>query len=104
MTDRDKIIEVMAIAIEKAFWADSSSNDLAETALTAYESYIQASGMAVVPVEPTSEMVGRGFNANVEGFCGETWVRGIWAAMLAASPYRKAVVKEASTEGGGRSP
>lgn len=41
---RAEIVEVMAIAIEKAFWADSSSNELAEAALTALE----ASGRAVV--------------------------------------------------------
>lgn len=47
MTDRDAALSVMARAISRLVYRDAY--EAAEQALTAYESHLQASGMAVVP-------------------------------------------------------
>jgi DNA-binding SARP family transcriptional activator len=76
MSDRAKIIEVMARGICRRRLDDNIVGDVSEdeirayvdetwrlfesdasAALTAYESHLQAKGLAVVPVEPTNAML-----------------------------------------------
>lgn len=105
-SDRDKTIEVMARAACKRTcqaerrkfkcwcigWRARTAN--MEAALTAYESHLRASGMAVVPVAYTPQMFEAGDRVlEDDGGPGE-----IWQAMLAASPSGKPVVKEKDDE------
>ena len=100
---RSRILEVMARAMgapvegpEGEKWGEYPPfKRFAELALTAYESHLSAEGMAVVPVEPTAEMVDAGWNQGVPSE--------IWKAMLSASPYGKASMQEASAERAARS-
>lgn len=57
--------------------------------------HLQAEGMAVVPRDATDQMEAAYWRAQGmdRGSCQDTW-----AAMLAASPYGKAVVKEKDNE------
>lgn len=83
MTDRDKIIEMIARGIQKTFQIDASSADMAAVISAA----LQAEGMAVVPRDATDQMEAAYWRAQGmdRGSCQDTW-----AAMLAASPYGKA--------------
>lgn len=102
MTDRSKTLEAMARAIcgkncdaprcscqtnkttQRTCWEISLKG--AEAALTAYESHIQASGMAVVPVEPTARMILAGATAKpLATHMNTLTAAGVWAAMLAAA-------------------
>jgi hypothetical protein len=58
-----------------------------EAALTAYESYLHAKGLAVVPVEPTEAMLAAGANEVVSYSDTSAWADAAeaWAAMLAAA-------------------
>lgn len=91
MTDREKMVEVMAVAL-KAHFGSPHFDDAAEAALTALEE----EGWAVVPVEPTKEMVEAGDEAmdwDSSDTNGRWYVHysdgdaaKSWAAMLAAAP------------------
>ncbi len=105
-----KIIEVMAGAIERL---NPTWKDAIEEAEAVYAA-LQASGMAVVPVEPNNTVVTAGcfaldgpaarealMAAMLSGdrhAVGQTKMRLRWAAMLAAANDGKAVVQEASAE------
>lgn len=47
---------------------------------------IEKAGHRIVPVEPTLKMQCHGLGADMKGFRGETPVREIYLAMLAAAP------------------
>lgn len=91
----DDLIEAVARAMERelgvSFLSHSSYRDIARAALAA----IEASGThVVVPVEPTSQMLGDAdsaiprFEAEPSGIrlAGEDGVNDAWKAMLAARP------------------
>lgn len=87
----DKLIEAVARAIEDINDDDCPTIDIARAALAA----IEASGThVVVPVEPTSQMLGDAdsaiprFEAEPSGIrlAGEDGVNDAWKAMLAARP------------------
>lgn len=86
---RDKALEVMARGI---YARTRSSRQAAEAKALAALTALQASGMTVVPVEPTREMVNAAFDAGDEA--GILGPHVCWDAMLAASPYGKAVAKD----------
>lgn len=58
-------------------------------------------GMAVVPVEPTPEMMMAGLRSMTVSTVHNGYADRIWSAMLAASPYGKAPMQEASAERSG---
>ena len=80
----DKLIEAVARAIHVHCHAMTSPEDAARAALAA----IEASGHAIVPVEPTEDMVGEGGLARLrhDGHPRDAPVVAIYAAMLAARP------------------
>ncbi|HEY1034963.1 MAG TPA: hypothetical protein VGE09_08280 [Pseudoxanthomonas sp.] len=71
--------------------------NFAESALAAYEAHLEASGMAVVPVEPTEAMLDHGGSAIIRPsiYMGGTppgakrRARDVWASMLAAHTQEK---------------
>ena len=75
----------------------------AKAALTAYESHLEAEGMAVVPVKPTPDMMMAGLQSMTVSTNHNGYADHIWAAMLSASPYGKASMQEASAERAARS-
>lgn len=123
MTDRSKTLEAMARAIcdadplapesdapiyigVKSAKAWEARVPMADAALTAYESHLQAEGMAVVPVALVERVI-RVWEWNHDEY-GDACREYDSAAVairdyLAASPYGKAVVQEASAEGEARS-
>ncbi len=60
MTDREKIVEIMAIAIAWFFDENDTPDDAAKAALKALEE----AGYVIVPKEPTDEMVSAGQKPN----------------------------------------
>lgn len=101
-SDRDKTLQVMARAMgapvegpEGEKWGEYPPfNRFARLALDALE----ASGRAVVPVEPTREMIESGHLADERNYDGSTPLRLVWAAMIAASKDGKASMQEASAK------
>jgi hypothetical protein len=99
-----KIIEVMASAIAEQFGETISPfgiRAIAVCAYTAYESHLQASGMAVVPREPTDEMYRAALRFTRDpnyGHCADTLGRAVYHAMIAACPDGKTERPPASAE------
>ena len=103
-SSRSKTIEVMARAMQEkpTSWVTPTPWGMlcetvrvewrkkAEAALTAYESHLQAEGMAVVPVIPTEEMLDAYWDQTGESreMRARTHVsmRRYYAAMLAVAP------------------
>lgn len=106
------LLTVLAAWVEEEFpspreaaMAENSAWDtitkIADLALTAYESHLQASGMAVVPVEPSEAMhdAARDWSRAKYGKpIGIDASKGCWAAMLSASPSFNPVVQEKKDE------
>ena len=109
MTDRDKIIETMARAMCRRKTDENTYGDVSEDAVQNYVdaawrlfspdaesalTALEASGMAVVPREPTEAMVDAGGSSIIRPsvYMGgvppgaKRRARDIWADMLAASP------------------
>ena len=85
--------DVLARALEAAITEYRSAEDA--YALDAFTSTLRASGLAVVPVEPTEEMVEAGYKKTheMEGWDSDTLVAATWAAMLAAAPMNRESAK-----------
>jgi hypothetical protein len=91
MSDREKLVEAMALAVRQSRVGAITPPDeptnydtrLATAALAA----IEAQGAVIVPVEATDEMWDAGCAAHQA--CAP-----IYAAMLAANPYRKGKTDE----------
>ncbi len=97
MTDRDKLIEAMARSIALAAGAYEGPEfdwrayeGEAQAALAAHEAWLEAQGIAVVPVEPTEAMIDAGHALDPLGCdvqpdsAGDIYGR-IWFGMIQAA-------------------
>lgn len=91
---RAEIVEVMARAAYNRRWPMASGTlawdrafdrDKWLLAMDAALTALEASGRAVVPREPTREMLEAGHMADERNYDGSTPIRLVWSAMLAAA-------------------
>ena len=84
MTDSEKIHTAMVKALDDAAWAHYPEMPNGDDLVAAFFAELDRHGYAVVPKEPTPEMISDGMFAAYPDTPGP--IPGTWRAMIAAAP------------------